>query len=100
MESLPQRIGDLFPRTNRHRLAMTNATHLHKDPDTPGTGSGERDTLSTDPMGGAPQTPEPGPDLKSPPPQIKMTPPRIHRPPVVTRTSRPSALRAVQPLAA
>ena len=35
MESLPQRIGDLFPRTNRHRLTMTNATHLHKRTDTP-----------------------------------------------------------------
>ena len=35
MESLPQRIGDLFPRTNRHRLTMTNATHLHKRADTP-----------------------------------------------------------------
>ncbi len=36
MESLPQRNGDLLPRTNQHRLTMTNATHLHKRPDTPG----------------------------------------------------------------
>ena len=35
MDSLPQRIGNLFPGTNRHRLTMTNATHLHKRTDTP-----------------------------------------------------------------
>ena len=38
MESVPQRTRHLLPRPNQHRLAMTDATRLHRRTDTPGDG--------------------------------------------------------------
>ena len=59
----------------------------------PRTGPGKGDPFGADPMGGAPQPPEEGVNLKSPHPKIEVPPPRMHRSGVVTVAGRVVARR-------